>query len=305
MRKKIEKEEKTNSREYAPIIKAFIVLIILVSLLVVTIIYQPTKKDEIQDPNVLSSDEKVVNTDTSCDGNQSKEIKKAADKITISYEVVDDFFFGYMAESDEDLNGNGVIDDDPVVENIGYALKVKLNNLTDKNYVTISNDIDDDIKTFHVTDENEQGIITWYESETVFCRTYNVKVYSNNEGCTDQVYREFKVMLPKFNTNSRSYDCFLDYTKDLDICQPFIFSNKTSREELKEFKRIIIEKSKEHEREEELKKEQEESKKDEVTFNNVVNKIIDYVNNNKLMFAIIFGAIVVLLVLFAVKKGRK
>ena len=113
-------------------------------------------------------------------------------------------------------------------------------------------------------------------------------------------------MLPKYNVNERSLDCGIDYLKDTDICQPFIFSNKTSREELKEFRAAVQQKAKEHEKEEELKQQEEENKKnEELTYDNFIDKAIEYVKNNLLLCSIIGGAILALLIIFIVKRGRR
>lgn len=304
MRKKIEKEETNYASEYAPVIKAFIVLFILIGLLVGVMFYQPTKKDKIEEPGSLKTTEKEVNTDVSCDGNEYKDIKKAADKITISYDVVDDYFFGYYAESDEDLNGNGIIDKEPVIENIGYALKIKLTNLTDKNYVVITNNLDEDVKEFHNTDNNDEGIVTWFESDVVFARTYTVKVYSNKEECKKNLYREFKLTLPKYNINSRSLDCLEDYAKDLEACQPFIFSDKKTTEETREFRKAILDAYDKYEAEQK-KKEENKTEENKVEEGTIVDKVTNYVKDNLLVFAIVGGAILALIVIFIIKKGRR
>ena len=304
MKKKIEKEETNYVNEYAPVIKAVIVLFVLIGLLVGAIIYQPTKKEEIKEPNTLDTNEKNINTDTSCDGSNAKSVKKDADKVSVIYEVIDDYFLGYYAEADEDINGNGIIDNDPVVEAYGYALKVKLTNVTDNIYVVITNDLDDKVKTFHSTDKGEDGIITWTEGETTFMRTYTVKVYSNKEGCTNSLYREFNVSLPKYNMCSDFENCKLDFTKDLDVCQPFIFSNKKDTEELREYKRVIQKVFDEHYKNKDKTTEAVENK-EETKEETIVDKVINYVKANYIVFCIVGGAIIALIIIFIVKKGRK
>ena len=304
MKKKIEKEETNYANEYLPVIRAFIVLIVLVGLLVGVMYYQPTKKDIIEEPSNLKTTEKEVNTDVSCDGDNAIAVKKDADRITISYDVIDDYFFGYASESDEDLNGNGIIDQEPVIENIGYALKVNLSNLTSNNYVVITNNLDEETKIFHDTDKNEDGIVSWYESDVVYTRTYDVKVYSNKDECKKNLYREFKLTLPKYNINSRADDCQLDFAKDLEACQPFIFSDKKSTEELRDFRKAIMEAYNKYE-EEQKKKEDTTTEETKVEEGSIVDKITQYVKDNYLVVAIIGGAIAALIIIFIIKKGRR
>jgi hypothetical protein len=307
MKKKIEKEENNYSHEYAPVIKAFIVLLILIALLVGVIYYQPTKKPLVEDPNTLKTNEKIVNTDTTCDGNNAKNIKNDADKVSLIYEVVDDYFFGYMAESDTDLNENGIIDDEPVIEDIGYALRLKLFNVTDNLVVEITNNIDDTVKTFRSTDVTQDGYITWFESENIFMRTYTVKVYSIN--CIDQLYREFTVDLPKYNYNSRSMDCAYEFTKDLEVCQPFIFSNATEATELKKFRSEIQKAYKEYQKGTTTTVQADNEEKDDNKNNNkyeeIVEKTTNIVKDNYITVGIICSAILVLVILVIIKKGRK
>ena len=303
-KKKIEKEKKHLFTKYASVIKAVVVLIILVLLLVGVILFKPVKKEDVKDPSVLESYDLLVNkNDATCDGMKAVEIKETASKVNVSYEIIDDYFFGYFAETDEDLNGNGVIDDEPVIENIGYALKLKLNNLKDNIYVVISNDLDENTKTYHINDAESNGVITWYEGETTFVRTYNVKVYSANPECAGELYREFTVSAPKYNIFSRSYDCKIEPYKDMDICSLFTFSTKSTKEEEKEFsdtiRKVNLQKLKEKEKQ---NNKQEEEKK------GTVDLIKDFITTNKeIAIAAGVGVVVIigLVIVLIKKKGKK
>ena len=303
-RKKIEKEKKHLLRVYAPIIKAGIVLLILVGLLIGVVLFKPEKKEDVKDPSILPTNEILINNnDAKCDGPSATNMKEEAAKIAIAYEVVDDYFFGYMAETDDDLNGNGVIDEDPVVEDIGYALKIKLLNLPEDLYVVITNDIDEDVKTFHHSDIKEDGIVTWFESDTIFMRTYDVKILSNNEGCTNEVYREFNVSLPKYNIFSRSYDCHVEPAKSLDVCQTFIFSNKSTSEEETEYRtairQLVLKRAKEQEKANNGEEETEEENKSQI------DKVIDFVKENVIIVSIVGGCVLIAIILLIIKKGKK
>ncbi len=301
-RKKIEKEKKSTLRLYAPVIKACIVLVILIALLVGVILFKPVKKEEIKDPSILPTNEKNVNlNDAKCDGKKATTIKEDVAKVAIQYEVVDDYFFGYMAESDDDLNGNGIIDEDPVVENIGYALKLKLRGLTDNIYVVITNDLDDNVKTFHKADADKDNIITWYEGDTILVRTYTVKIYSANEGCTSELYREFTTSLPKFNILSRSLDCEYEPAKSIDLCQPFIFSDRPLREETIEFKKAITEINRKKQQEAN-KENEEENKEEEKT---TKDKIISYVKDNYIIVSAVAAGVVIIIIAVVVAKRKK
>ena len=160
---------------------------------------------------------------------------------------------------------------DPVIEVYGYALKLKLTNVTNNIYVVITNDLDDSAKTFHDTDIGQDGFITWFESENNLMRTYSVKVYSNHEGCTSELYREFTVELPKFNPCVQYIECQKDFAKDIEMCQPFIFSNKKTNDEIREYKKQIKEAYEKYEKSE-AKKNEEKANEDNVTYDNVVDK---------------------------------
>ena len=304
--KKIEKERTEHTGEYAPVVRAVIVLILLVLALVGVILYSPKKKDELVDPNMLVPDEMIVDSSNhTCDGNNTTSVKEAADKVTLTYEEVDDYFFGYMAEQDEDINGNGVIDEEPVVENFGYALKIKLDHMSDKIFVKITNDLDDNVKLFHNYDAKD-GVITWFEDDTTFLRIYNVKIYSANENCNDELYREFKVTLPKWNVMSGNYICETTY-KDEEICQPFTFSNKNDRQMQQDFKKFIIEKEKEiFTTTSNINENTVENKQEDEGVMKYINIIINFIKSN-LVISILAGvALIIVILLVIIKlKGRK
>ena len=303
-KKKIEREKKHIFRKYGSVIKGAIILILLVALLVGIIRFKPIKKEEVKDPSILDTNELLVNNnDATCDGQKAATIREEAKKVTIAYEIVDDYFFGYMAETDEDLNGNGILDDDPVIENRGYALKLKLNNLTDNIYVTIENDIDSDVKTFTTSSKGEDGLITWFEEDTTFIRTYDVKVYSANDGCRTQLYREFNVSLPRYNVLERSFDCYDEPGKSMDVCQPFTFKNQTASDDVKDFKQAMREMVAKRAAEDK-KKEQEAQQQEAEKEKGFKEKSIDFV---KQYYIYIIPAAVVLLVaiILIVKRVKK
>ena len=300
-KKKIEKEQSHFFRDYSQVIKASVVLIILIGLLVGVILFKPVKKEEIKDPSILPTNEKNINNnDAKCDGAKATKLKEDAAKITIAYDVIDNYLLGYMAETDTDVNGNGVIDEEPVVEDYGYALKLRLNGLSDDLYVTITNDLDKTAKVLHTRDADDKRVITWYETEYIFMRTYTIKVYSNNDECTNELYREFNVTLPKYNSLSRSADCKVEPGKSMELCQPFIFSNKPYREELREFRQQISENVKKAKNIKDGKDENGEQKKP-------MDKVIDFVKDNYIIAVIVGVAIVLLVIVLVVskKKGNK
>ena len=303
-KKKIEREQKHFFRDYASVIKAVIVLIILVGLLVGVVLFKPVKKEDVKDPSILTPNEKNINTnDATCDGPEAPRLREEASKITISYEIVDDYLIGYMAENDEDINGNGIIDTDPVVENRDYAIKLKLSNITDDLMVRISNNIDDNTKTFTKPNVDEHGIITWYETEFEFVRTYDVEIYSARERCTNQKYREFTVSLPRYNLMSRSFDCTVEPAKNFEICQPFLWSDRSHNEDAKEFQKIMREYVQEQAREEKRQKEQkeaEENKKEE----SVIDKAIRILKDNYIIASAI-GIAIILLIALIIKRVKK
>ena len=297
-KKKIEREQNHFFSEYAPVIKAVVVLIILALLLTGVILFKPVRKEDVKDPSVLNPVEKNINTnDATCDGEKAPKIKEDAAKVEIAYEVVDDYFFGYMAESDDDLNGNGIIDTDPVVENLGYALKMKLKNMTENIKVVITNDIDDTTRSLSNKDVDSNGLITWFEDENTVTRIYTVKVYSGRDECPTALYREFQVQLPKYNQLERSLDCDFEPAKDLELCQPFIFSDKTLREDTLEFRRQI---KNINEKKQADKKAEEENKKE-----NIIDKAIDYAKKNYVVVALAGVALIFVVSLIIIKKRGK
>lgn len=305
-KKKIEKEKKEHAGEYIPVVRAVVILFILILILVGLILYKPTKKEDLQEPNTLPTDEVIVDTNNSCDGKNATRIKSDADKVSVTYEIVDDYFFGYMAEQDEDINGNGVIDEGEIIEDIGYALRIKVANLTENIYVVISNDLDEDVKTFHNSDVGEDGMIKWTEAETLFSRTYDIKVFSSAEKCRSELYREFKVTLPHWNTESDSIACEYTEARNFPECDKFIFSDKDINTELKEFDKKVNDKLKEQQKEKTEDK-KTENNEEETAVESYYNKVIDYLKKNIIVAILGVIAIIAILGLVVVKfmKGRK
>jgi len=297
-KKKIEREQKHFFREYASVIKAVIVLLLMIGFLALIILFNPIKKEDTKDPSILPINEKNLNNnDAKCDGPEAPNIREAASKIYIQYEEVSDYLMGYMAENDYDINGNGIIDTDPVVENRGYALKLKLNGISDKVYVQISNDIDDNVRTFSSQDKDENGQIIWYETDNTFIRTYTIKVFSTNSDCSKELYREFTTSLPRYNTLSKSYDCFVEPTNQFEMCKPFLWEDRTYAEDAKIFKKEM--------REFVLKQAKEEKEADSTEDDkDIYSVIIKFIKENYMIVAAA-GIGLVLIIILIVKRVKK
>ncbi len=227
----------------------------------------------------------VVNAASKCDYDEQVKLNNAAANIKVSYEEAE-------GEYDPDLLLPTDSHDNPTAT-YNY-FKVMIYNLTEDFYVKITNDYNNEIKYLRYSD-SESGVATydWTYLESVV--NFNIKVYSSNETkCANEEYRIINLLTPRYNDFSDSAKC--TGNESFYLCQKFI----TRKEEISynefnaELERFTLK------NEEEIKKQEEENK-------SLVEKTIDFIKDNGVIFGIISTIIVVggvVTIVIVIKKRR-
>ena len=275
--KRIEKEKKTFKREYIPLIFAVLFLIALIVALVYAIMYKP-EKTIINELYSMSTEELPVNVNNvACTNEVSNMIGRDANNIKVRYEELSNYVLGKTFEVESDINGDGELGE---IDDIGFALRVTISGITENVYLRVENDIDYNIE-YYGYDETDNGVITFDQIYNAYVRTYNVKVYSENDECGGILYREFNFTLPRMNDLSLTPLC--ENHKELATCKTFVF-DKDGNKMFDEYKQDIAKVD------EEYNKNKEKENKN----------IMDYINEYKLYVIIgvvlLFAGVVVIIV---------
>lgn len=172
-------------------------------------------------------------------------------------------------------------------------IEVNILNITQNMYIEVSNDLNDEIKTYSYQDTKD-GKISFTQNELDSLITYTIKVYaSSNTGCEGTTLKTLYVALPRYNDYS-TYD-ICSQVPDYYLCQRYVTSESVSYETF--FKRIN----------EELTKKDEDNKKKEEK-NNWFENVIDFIVLHKTPF-IVGGVVLVVAVstttIIIIKKRRR
>ncbi len=109
--------------------------------------------------------------------------------------------------------------DEEILTTLSY-FDISITNMTDKFYLVVTNDYDDEKQTFYYSDAKD-GIITfpWYNLDAV--TTFTIEVYtSNNTGCPNELQRTITVRTPRYNEFYESVAC--EENPKFNLCQKFV-----------------------------------------------------------------------------------
>ena len=120
-------------KEILPFIVAVVMLILLIGALIYTILYKPKTNNVTKSENTLTAEEVLVNnTSNTCGNYNIANLSEEAKKVKLSYEIIDDYSYGTVTIVD---SGNG----DDLQNAKGYALRIKVTDLTNDMYIRINN----------------------------------------------------------------------------------------------------------------------------------------------------------------------
>ena len=143
----------------------------------------------------------------SCSNSVSKDLGQIASYVKASYEVID------KSETKKIK-----INDDTTSFTIPkFEFEISIYNITDDVYLTISDDIFDNTITV-TTDDTNDGVYTFINSDFGKIYNYTIKIYSANSDCYGETIRTINLVKPKYNAYSEYTFC---QNSTLFYCQKF------------------------------------------------------------------------------------
>lgn len=215
----------------------------------------------------------LVHAESSCSYSEQAELNNIVANVKANYEVVD-------------IYGGKTIDIDKTGEEIDYYIKgfnISVMNITEDIYVKVSNNYDEEVKTYHYAD-TQDGVASFQTENVDDLIDYKVEIFSNKYSCAGEKFREITLTTPVYNIFSEWRECIEN--PDFYYCQEFIpyevVSTDNFRKQLEQYKTA---------KEEERKKEENKS---------FIEKIKDFYKDNALVIDAIGIVIVVMGVTTAV-----
>lgn len=226
-----------------------------------------------------------VKAASSCSYSEQAELNEIVSHVNANYEVVDVSMGEYY-----DVDHFGDEGFDSVKEHFIKGFNIHILNITEDIYVRVSNDVNDEIKTFRYSD-TQDGVATFQTTDNERLVTYTIEVYSAKYSCTGEMFRKFTLTTPLYNNYSERPQCVDN--QEFYYCQEFISSENITFSE-------FIDKISEYQ----SKKQQEEEQKQEEN-KNFINKLKDFYKDNAIVINSIGVAIVVMGVATAVVLVKK
>lgn len=160
----------------------------------------------------------------SCNQNDSKKLKEAANKITFDFAKKETRY---------------ECDDETVCASYTREIEVTIKNIPENVYVKLNNFSTEDVfekkVTYQDTQNGEYKFISpnFSNPEEVY-----VTVYSLNESCKDEIVRKLSIMIPVFNYYRDTMICNIEAIKDFEHCSEFTIEKVSSSKfklDLKEY----------------------------------------------------------------------
>ena len=110
-------------------------------------------------------------------------------------------------------------DDEEIISTLSY-FDISITNMSDKVYIIVSNNYDEEQKTYNYSDAKD-GIISfsWYNIDAV--TTFTVEIYtSNNTGCPNELQRTITIRTPRYNDYYETAVC--KENPNFNLCQKFV-----------------------------------------------------------------------------------
>lgn len=143
-----------------------------------------------------------------CTSTENLNLKKEANRVEISYDL-------------EDLSTKEILE---VGNNKTsyiipkYKFTISVYNIKDDIYVKVSNNINSDIETIY-PESIEKGMYSFGHYDYSKIYEYKLSVYSNKEGCKNELIGTKKMVVPKYNPYSEYEYC---KKSNEDFCKKFI-----------------------------------------------------------------------------------
>lgn len=275
----------SNIRDYIPVIISFIILIVLVIGLIFTINIKFDEKNAVVDTssndNYVSLNIEDLALDVqACDGDTTG--PDDARNVTFDYKtewVFDRQEYDMSAATDD----TKALTDLPLIDIDTMAFDITLSNITGKLRLVITNDYDDEVVNINYSDTNE-GTYVYQTKNTDEIIRYTVKIYSSS---CDNLYREFEVLMPKYNYYSDYDRC--NYVANY-YCQKLVTSNFG-------FTDFSINTNDEYEKNYQKQLDEENKKQN--------SSIINLLSNHYILVIIIAAVLIVLIIVFITLRLKR
>lgn len=228
----------------------------------------------------------LVNAESACTYEQQAELNNIVANVKASYEVVDIYAGKTLAVNTPNEDGTF-----PEVDNYVKEFQITLLNVTEDIYVKVSNNQDDEVRTFKNSDAIN-GVITFLSDRVFELTTFTFEIYANKYSCIGEQFRKFTITTPMYNSFSKYEVC--NDNPDFYYCQEFIPTENISSREFY---------SKINEYQEEKKEEIKQQEKNK----SFIEKLKEFCQNNKLIvysIGIVIGVAGVATTVILVKKKR-
>ena len=215
-----------------------------------------------------------------CSYKEQTELGSKAANIKVSYEPITIHLSESSGETGDDLEESDLDD--------ARILKVSILNLTDEFYLTMTNDKNDDVKTFSVNDLIN-GLITFNWEDVLEVTNLTFKIYTTNKtNCPNELYKTLYVNLPRYNEYYKLGIC--QDLEDYSLCQEFVTFKEIDNNSF--YKKI-----------DSYRKENEKNDEENVSEEKKDNKVLEFINKNK--WLIITGASLIIIVIVGIEISKK
>lgn len=216
----------------------------------------------------------------SCPYNVTHDLNTEVSHIKIKYEVKEKTF---------DFGVSGC-DGDPESCNVTYEyFDVSILNMSENFYVVVKNNYNNETKKLYFKDADKDGVVHFEHPYIMEKVTYTLTFYATDKtGCYGNKIKSYTKAFPR--KNLYYFEELCDDIPNAEVCQKFVFYDEI---EFKNFYNIATAEI----------EEKNGGKRGNVDDRNVLDKIIDFVVDNKWIF--IGGAAGAVVVGFAISFNRK
>lgn len=163
----------------------------------------------------------IVNAASACSYSEQARLNETAGNVKVSYttEERDEYY--------EDAINTDIADDEDDHMLKEYYMNINIINVDDSIYITTTNKVTGETKTYYNTDASD-GIISFEHSDVYKITEYEIGVYSNNSNCKGELIRKINMILPKINEYYFNSAC--DDNPEYSLCQQYVTREFTDDE---------------------------------------------------------------------------
>ncbi len=232
----------------------------------------------------------LVDAESLCSYNEQVELNNIVSNVKATYEAVE-IYAGQMYDADNP-NEDGTM---PLKDTHIKGFNISILNITEDIYVRVSNNYNDEVKTYAYKD-TENGTITFQTTNNEQLITYTIEVIADKYACAGEKFRDIYLTTPIYNVYSKWKDC--KENPEFYYCQEFLPSENISMDEFD----VKMEAYQEQKQQEEQKQEEQQQK-------SFLTKVKELYENNKLIFnsiivVIIIAGVATTVILIKKKRSR-